>query len=100
MMPWDSILRFHEAVIICLGAALLYGWLLRQLAEMMQWRRLRLAEIGEKYLTLNLSWRERRQIEFFLNNAFSPWIMIAIAGMLPPLLVWQLVKRPDQHVEQ
>jgi hypothetical protein len=90
--PWHAIFSFHALLIGVAAVALVYGLFVRRLAELVQPLRLQLAERGEKYISISKDGKERRSIEFYLDNAFNPWICVWGSLFLPALTIWQLVR--------
>lgn len=92
MIPWPSVFSFYEALLLVCGAVILYGFCLRRLAEFAHPYRLKLAEIGEKYLAVCDDFEEKTEILFYLDNATNPWFLISASMLFPILLVWILIR--------
>jgi hypothetical protein len=74
--------------LIAMPAALLVAYLLffRRLADVVQPLRLEMAELGERLLASSISDRRKAQVSFYLENAFSGYVM-ALAVVLFPVFV-------------
>jgi hypothetical protein len=73
-------------------ASLLYGWILRRLADLVQPLRLRLAVLGERVLGSNPSRSRRDQTEFYLDHTFSGWVMPVASVGFPIAALFGLLK--------
>jgi hypothetical protein len=99
MIPWDAVFALHKVLLAIALVTLGYGFVLRRLAEIVQPYRLRLAELGEKYLEMPLKAEERKQIIFYLENAFNPWIIVMAAVGVPLALLIILFRRSGRDTE-
>ncbi len=97
MIPWSPILSFHEALLLVCGAVILYGFCLRRLAEFAHQYRLRLAEIGEKYLAICDDPDEKTEILFYLDNAMNPWFLVSVSALFPMIFVYILIRRENRE---
>ena len=89
MTPWAAILAFYYPLVSVSLFATTYGLLLRRLATIAHPHRLRLAELGEKYLVVCKA-PERVLIKFYLDKAFSPWVAISAFVLFPVVLVQEI----------
>jgi hypothetical protein len=92
MITWHAVLKFDGLLLLAAFTALSYGFTVRRLAELVQPYRLRLAERGEKYLKYVSNDTECAIVQFYLDNAFNPWFMVASALLLPIAAVMQIIK--------
>ena len=90
MTPWFAISSFYHLLLWVSLSAIGYGFLLRRTATIVQPHRLRLAERGEKYLVICKEPEERALINFYLDNAFNPWITVHAFFILPIVFVQEL----------
>jgi len=74
VMQWSAIL---------VGSTLAYCLVLRRFADLAQPYRLRIAELGEGILASRPSLTRAQQTEFYLDNAFSGWIMPFAVAVVP-----------------
>jgi hypothetical protein len=89
MTPWAAILAFYYPLVSVSLFATTYGLLLRRLATIAHPHRLRLAELGEKYLVVCKA-PERVLTKFYLDKAFSPWVAISAFVFFPVVLVQEI----------
>jgi hypothetical protein len=68
MTPWHVIFEFHHLLLWVVLIAVGYGLLLKRLATIAQPHRLRLAELGEKYLAVCKNPEERALVKFYLDK--------------------------------
>jgi hypothetical protein len=95
MTPWFAVFAFYHLLFWLSFLAIGYGLLLRRIATIVQPHRLRLAERGEKYLAVCKDPEERALVNFYLDNAFNPWIAISAFFTLPIVIV-QEIWRPAE----
>jgi|SRR5580692_3939904 hypothetical protein len=93
MIPWRAIFAFYCPLALVSVFVITYGLLLRRLATIAHPHRLRLAELGEKYLVVCKTPEERALIKFYLDKAFSPWVA-ASACVLFPIVLFQEIFWP------
>jgi hypothetical protein len=96
MIPWDAVFALHKVLLAIALATLGYGFILRRLAEVIHPLRLRLAELGEKYLEMPLAPEDRTQVIFYLDNAFNPWVAVVAVASFPFVIIF-LLFRPKQN---
>jgi hypothetical protein len=84
--------RILGMVIFGLAALCVYYIILRRAADVVQPLRLKMAVLGERILLSCPSTSRASQIRFYLDNAFSGWVMPAAAVLLPVAALLGVVK--------
>jgi tetrahydromethanopterin S-methyltransferase subunit B len=87
----DPDIMIVKFAVMVAGSFILYVFLLRRLADLVQPYRLRMAEVGEGLLCERPPEPIAEQIRFYLDNAFSGWFMLVAAIALPAIILCILV---------
>jgi hypothetical protein len=88
-----------ELVVGSLVAVIAYFFVLRRFADIAQPTRLKLAKCGESILLSSPGAERARQIAFYLDNAFSGWVMLFAAIVLPFVALFFVVKKATGRFE-
>ena len=88
-----QILRpFYEFIAITGTSVIVYGLIMRRCAEAVQPSRLRMIALAERLEEAGTSEEDHKVIQFALDHAFSAWLAIATAILLPIAFVVVLVR--------
>jgi ABC-type antimicrobial peptide transport system permease subunit len=82
-------LRYAALVLVYMLA---YFFVLRRFASFVQPYRLRMAQLGEEILAGRVTAARAEQISFFLDNAFSGWVMAGAILVFPFAVFWGTAK--------